>query len=433
MMGEPEVMAGRDILSAPTASSASPIVSPPAPWLAIVGLGEDGIDGLNAAARRLIERAGLVVGGQRHLALAGALVKGETLVWPSPIHDAFPAIFARRSTPVCVLASGDPFCYGIGSVLAQHVPAAEWEVVAQPSAFSLAAARLGWALQDVATISLHGRPLARIRSLLQPGARILALAWDGTTPGKLAAMLAEHGFGASRITTLECLGGPRERVRASTAGDYDGGDCDPLVTIALEVVALPGARVLPLASGLDDDLFAHDGQITKREIRALALSALAPRQGELLWDVGAGSGSVGIEWMLRHPSLKAVAIEARAKRAARIRANAESLGVPDLHVVEGPAPEALTGLPPPAAIFIGGGASRPGVIEACWDALAEGGRLVVHAVTLETEAVITAARTRHGGDLTRCSLERAEPIGRFHSWRAAMPVVQWRAVKGARP
>ncbi|CAH1656028.1 Precorrin-6Y C(5,15)-methyltransferase (decarboxylating) [Hyphomicrobiales bacterium] len=430
-------MSGRDTLSPPAVSRASSVApspaSSPVPWLAIVGLGEDGIDGLNEAARRLIAGAGLVVGGQRHLALAGSLVKGETLAWPSPIHDAFPAILARRGTPVCVLASGDPFCYGIGSVLAQHVPAAEFVVVAQPSAFSLAAARLGWALQDVTTMSLHGRPLARIRPLLQPGVRILALAWDGTTPGKLAAMLAELGFGASRMTTLECLGGPRERVRTSTAADFDGGDCDALVTIALEVVAAPGARVLPLASGLDDDLFAHDGQITKREIRALALSALAPRQGERLWDVGAGSGSVGIEWMLRHPSLKAIAIEGKAERVARIRANAESLGVPDLAVIEGMAPEALAGLPPPAAIFIGGGASRKGVIEACWEALPEGGRLVVHAVTLETEAALTAARARYGGDLLRCSLERAEPIGRFHGWRAAMPVVQWRVVKGLIP
>ncbi|CAH1663503.1 precorrin-6y C5,15-methyltransferase (decarboxylating) subunit CbiE [Chelatococcus asaccharovorans] len=418
-------MSARDILSPPPVSS----LSSTAPWLAIVGVGEDGLDGLNAAARRFVEGADLVVGGQRHLALAAPLVKGEALVWPSPIHEAFPAILARRGTPVCVLASGDPFCFGIGSVLAQHVPPAEFTVMAQPSAFSLAAARLGWALQDVATISLHGRPLARIRPLLQPGARILALAWDGTTPAKLAALLREGGFGASRITMLECLGGPRERIRTATAADFAISDSSPLVTIALEVVAGREARVIPLAPGLDDGFFAHDGQITKREIRALALSALAPRQGELLWDVGAGSGSVGIEWMLRHPSLKAIAIEAKEERAARIRANAEALGVPDLAVVRGEAPAALAGLTPPSAIFIGGGASRPGVIEACWQALPEGGRLVVHAVTLETETLLTGAQARYGGDLLRCALERAEPIGRFRGWRAAMPVMQWRVEK----
>ncbi|MFC7397029.1 precorrin-6y C5,15-methyltransferase (decarboxylating) subunit CbiE [Chelatococcus sp. GCM10030263] len=399
------------------------------PWLAVIGIGEDGIAGLTAEARRLIGGAGLVVGGRRHLALVEGLVKGEALSWPSPISDAFPAILARRGTLVAVLASGDPFCYGIGSVLADLVPAADMTVLPQPSAFSLAAARLRWALQDVATVSLHGRPLSRLIPLLQPDARILALAWDATTPGKIAALLSARGFGASRVTVLERLGGPQERVRTGVAASFALQDIDSLVTIALTVIAAPDAGVIPLASGVDDGFFEHDGQITKREMRALALSALSPRQGELLWDVGAGSGSVAIEWMLCHPSLRAIAVEARNDRAGRITRNAEALGVPELAVVEGEAPQVLDGLAPPKAIFIGGGASREGLIARCWAALPAGGRLVAHAVTLEGEAALVAGQGLHGGELTRIGIERAEPIGRFQGWRPARPVVQWRARK----
>jgi precorrin-6Y C5,15-methyltransferase (decarboxylating) len=399
------------------------------PWLAVIGIGEDGIAGLSAEARRLIGEARLVVGGRRHLTLVEGLVKGEQLAWPSPLTDALPAILARRGTPVAVLASGDPFCYGIGSVLVDLVPAADMTVLPQPSAFSLAAARLGWALQDVATVSLHGRPLSRIIPLLQPDARILALAWDGTTPARLAPLLNARGFGASRITVLERLGGPQERVRTGVAASFALQDIDSLVTIALTIIAAPDAGVIPLASGIDDGFFEHDGQITKREMRALALSALAPRQGELLWDVGAGSGSVAIEWMLCHPSLRAIAVEARSDRAGRITRNSEALGVPELAVVEGEAPQVLDGLAPPKAIFIGGGASRNGLIARCWAALPTGGRLVAHAVTLEGEAAVVAAQGEYGGELTRIGIERAEPIGRFQGWRPARPVVQWRVRK----
>ncbi|MDJ1158840.1 precorrin-6y C5,15-methyltransferase (decarboxylating) subunit CbiE [Chelatococcus sp. SYSU_G07232] len=408
---------------------AAPDHGPAGRWLSIVGIGEDGVAGLSEAARRLLGDAELVVGGRRHLALAAALVRGETLAWPSPLDGAFPAILARRGRPVCVLASGDPFCYGIGKQLAALVGPDAFVCLPQPSAFSLAAARLGWPLADVACLTLHGRPLQRIVPHLQPGARLLALSWDGTTPEKLARHLTAHGFGGSRFTVLECLGGPRERIRAATAGTFDLDAVEALNTIAIEVVAAPGALVLPFAAGLDDAFFEHDGQITKRELRAVALSALAPRLGETLWDVGAGSGAVGIEWLLRHPSLRAVAVEARAGRAARIARNAAHLGVPDLAVVEGRAPGALDGLPRPDAVFVGGGATRPGVFEACWQALPSGGRLVVHAVTLETEALLAAWFRSHGGELTRLELQRAEPLGSFFAWRPALPVTQWRVVK----
>lgn len=398
-------------------------------WLSIIGIGEDGVGGLSEAARRLVGEAGLVVGGRRHLQLAAPLITGDTLAWPSPLEDAFPLILARRGTPVCVLASGDPFCYGIGRQLAALVALDEFICLPLPSAFSKAAARLGWSLPDVACITLHGRPLQRIGPHLHPGARILALSWDGTTPEKLARHLAATGFGASRLTVLERMGGPHERIRATTAAAFSLEGVDALNTVALEVLAEPHALVLPFAAGLDDDLFEHDGQITKREIRAVALSALAPRLGEMLWDVGAGSGSVGIEWMLRHPSLRAVAVEARSERAARVARNATALGVPDLAVIEGEAPAALAGLPQPQAVFVGGGATRPGVLERCWEALPAGGRLVVHAVTLETEALLAEWFRRQGGDLTRLHVQRAEPVGAFHGWKAAMPVTQWRAVK----
>jgi len=295
-----------------------------------------------------------------------------------------------------------------------------------PSAFSLAAARIGWSQQDCTTLSLHGRALEAIIPHLQPAAKIIALSWDAETPGRLARLLVEHGMGRSILTVCEAMGGARERIRACPAKTFAMTDIAALNTIALEVVAERGARALPRAAGLPDEYFEHDGQITKRETRAVTLSALAPRRGELLWDVGAGSGSIAIEWMLADPANRAIAIERRPDRAARIARNALALGVPALRVVEGRAPEALTGLPPPHAIFVGGGASAPGALESCLAALAPGGRLVVNAVTLETQAELVAARKRWGGDLVQASFLHADPVGRFTGWRAAMPVVQWR-------
>jgi precorrin-6Y C5,15-methyltransferase (decarboxylating) len=397
-------------------------------WLSIVGIGEDGRDGLSPAARRLIAQASLVVGGARHLALAEPIA-AQTLTWPSPIEGAVPAILARRGEPVCVLASGDPFFFGVGTLLMRHIAREEMTCLPAPSAFSLAAARLGWSLQDCATISLHGRALEAVIPHLQPGARILALSWDGATPRKLAALLAARGMARSKLWVCEAMGGAKEKLREAAAGDFALDDVAALNTIALEVVAEPGARIIPRAGGLPDALFEHDGQITKREIRAMTLAALAPRRAELLWDVGAGSGSVAIEWMLSDPANRAIAIERNPERVARIARNAAALGVPGLGIVEGEAPQALAGLPRPDAIFLGGGASADGLIEALFSLLAPGGRLVVNAVTIEGQAELAKQSRRYGGELLQVSIARADPVGRYHGWRPAMPVVQWAVEK----
>ena len=401
-----------------------------APWLSIVGIGEDGLDGLSPAARRCIERAELVVGGARHLALAEGVGAGQRMAWPSPLTDAIPRLLEWKGRPVCVLASGDPFLYGVGVTLAAHVPAEEMICLPAPSAFSLAAARLGWPLQECALVSLHGRAFERIVPQLQPGARILALSWDGTTPGRLASFLTGRRMGRSRLVVLEAMGGTRERVTAAAAETFALAEVDPLNLVALEIVAERDAPVLSLAAGLPDVWFENDGQITKREIRAMTLSALAPRQGQLLWDVGAGSGSVGIEWMLRHPAMRAIAVETRPDRAARIHRNALALGAPGLEIREGEAPAALAGLPTPDAVFIGGGATDPAVLDAAWAALPEGGRFVVNAVTLETQAELMRRHAVLGGDLVSVQIARADAVGPFHGWRPAMPVVQWAITKG---
>ena len=349
--------------------------------------------------------------------------------WPSPFERGIDDVLAQRGRPVCVLASGDPYHYGVGAVLARHVALAESLVVPAASAFSLAAARLGWPLAEVALVSLHGRELDRLRPHLHPGCRVLALTSDGDSPAALAQLLAQSGFGPSRMTVLEALGGPRERIRAAQAQKFDLGTIDPLNTVAIEVAADKGARIIARAAGLPDGWFEHDGQITKRELRAVTLSSLAPRRGELLWDIGAGAGSVSIEWMLADPSLRAIAIEAHGERAARIGRNAASLGVPGLQIIEGTAPAALRGLPLPDAIFVGGGASDAGVLQAAIDALRPCGRLVVNAVTLATEAALLARHAELGGELIRIAIARAEPVGTMPSWRPALPVTQWTWVK----
>jgi precorrin-6B C5,15-methyltransferase / cobalt-precorrin-6B C5,C15-methyltransferase len=397
-------------------------------WLAVVGIGDDGMDGLSPAARLLVAQAVFVVGGERHLALVGPLT-AETLVWPSPIENALDAIEAHRGRRICVLATGDPFFFGVGAMLMRRFAADEMICVPAPSAFALAAARLGWNEQDCALLSLHGRPLEAIIPHLQPGARILALSWDDATPAKVAALLAARGMGRSKLTVCEAMGGGSECIRESQAQGFALESVAALNTIALEVVADRGARVLPRAAGVPDDWFEHDGQITKREIRAMTLSQLAPRRGEFLWDVGSGSGSVAIEWMLADPANGAVAIEVRHDRAARIARNALSFGVPALSVVAGEAPQVFADLPRPDAVFIGGGAGSPGLIDCAVGALAPGGRLVVNAVTLETQAACVDWRARWGGDLMQIAIAHAEPVGRYSGWRAAMPIAQWRLEK----
>lgn len=402
-----------------------------APWLSIVGIGEDGLAGLGDEAKAAIASADLVFGGARHLELADGAIRGERHGWLSPFERSVEAVLAARGRPVAVLASGDPFFYGVGVTLSRRIARKEMRVFPAPSAFSLAASRMGWALQDVSCVSLHGRPIDLVRPHLHPGSRILALTSDSDGPAALATLLAESGFGASMLTVLEALGGARERISYHQADRFVLTDADMLNVCAVEVIAGNDARILACTPGLDDGLFEHDGQITKREVRALTLSALAPRRGELLWDVGAGSGSIGIEWMLADPSLRAIAIEGHAERAARIRRNAGSFGVPGLAVVEGTAPQALAGLAAPDAVFIGGGGSEAGVMEAAIDGLKPGGRLVANAVTTEMEVVLLAHHARLGGSLVRIDIARAAPVGKMTGWRPAMPVTQWSWVKPA--
>ena len=418
-------MAEADLLSHPSAGETAASFR----WLSIVGIGEDGIDGLSTAARELVQRAEIVFGGRRHLALAAPLIRGSARPWPSPFEGAVKEVLEHRGRAVCVLASGDPYLYGIGSLLARHVDPREVQALPAPSAFSLAAARLCWALADTSQLSLHARALDLVRPHLQPGARVLALTSGGQAPSALARLLTSVGFGVSRLTVLEALGGPRERIRSTSAAQLDLDCIDDLNVVAIEVAAQPAARVIARTVGLSDALFEHDGQITKREIRAITLSSLAPRRGELLWDIGAGAGSVAIEWMLADASLRAIAVERNAERTARIKRNATAFGVPGLVAIEGAAPAVLENLEPPDAIFIGGGAGDPGVLDRCVLALRSGGRLVVNAVTLETESLVLERRTSLGGELIQIAVAHAGPLGSKTGWRPAMPVTQWVWVK----
>ncbi len=401
----------------------------PQAWLSILGIGEDGVEGLSPAARSAIVRAVLVVGGARHLALVAPLIQGAQLPWPSPLSDAFPTILEYRGRPVTILASGDPFFYGVGNNLASVLAPAELVCLPGPSAVSLACARLGWAVQEVATVSACGRPLPALLPLLHPRRRILVLSADATTPVALAAILSQYGFGDSTLHLLEALGGPRERLRSQRACDPLPIDIAPLNLVGIEVVSGSNARIIPRTVGLPDEMYAHDGQITKWEIRAVTLAALAPRVGELLWDIGCGSGSIACEWALAHPANRAIGIEALPDRAERARRNTLTLGVPAVRIVSGTAPAALAGLPAPDAVFIGGGGQSLALLGSAWEALASGGRMVMNAVTIETEVQLFAAYGVHGGTLTRLTVERLHALGHSHGFRPAITVTQWTARK----
>ena len=398
--------------------------------IVVVGIGADGWDGLPPRARRAVEHADVLRGSARQLALVPDEVRAERLPWPSPMAPALASLVDDSAGKrIVVLASGDPMLSGVGASLVRLHGAGAVEVLPHPSSVTLACARLGWAVEDTAVVTVVGRPVELLVPHVTPGRKLLVLGSDGGTPAAVAALLTGLGYGASRLTALAQLGGPAERSVEAPAATWPPGDVDPLVITAIEAVADPGTALRPAVPGLPDDAFDDDGQLTKREVRAVTLSRLAPVPGQLLWDVGGGAGSIGIEWMRTHPSCRAVAVEARADRAERIRRNAVRLGVPSLQVVEGWAPEALTGLPVPDAVFVGGGATVPGVIEDCWAALGSGGRLVVNAVTLESEAVLASWFARVGGDLVRIGVQRAEPVGGFTGWKAAMPVTVWSVVK----
>ncbi|MFP4449544.1 MAG: precorrin-6y C5,15-methyltransferase (decarboxylating) subunit CbiE [Rhodosalinus sp.] len=394
-----------------------------APWLTIVGLGEDGPDGLCSASREALADADIVMGPARHLGLLpdpGA----ELVEWPVPFADGLKALEGFRGRRVVALVSGDPFWFGAGSVIAARLGAGEWRALPGRSTFSLAAARLGWPLETTLCLGLHAAPMTRLRPDLAPGLRAIVLLRDGAAVGDLAAYLRAEGFGESRLTVLEALGGPRERVSMATAAELSGTFSHP-VCVALDVAG--SGTVLPRVSGISDRFFETDGQITKRPVRALALSALAPMPGERLWDIGGGSGSIGIEWCLAHRSLRAIAIESRPERAARIRANADRFGLDRLRVVEGQAPGALAGLDLPHAVFVGGGLSEALMVDLA-ARLPSGTRLVAHAVTLESEALLAGWSARLGGELLRIELAEAAPLGARRGWSPSRPVVQWRVV-----
>jgi precorrin-6B C5,15-methyltransferase / cobalt-precorrin-6B C5,C15-methyltransferase len=391
------------------------------PWLTLIGLGEDGPNGLSRASREALEYAQIVMGATRHLALLPDLAV-KTIEWPVPYADGVAQLLALKGQNVVVLASGDPFWFGAGSVLTAHLKPHEWRAFPGVSTFSLAASRLGWPLEKTICLGLHARPFAHLRQHLSPGEHAMVLLRDGDAVTSLAAWLTLQGFGDSQLHVLEALGGPRERIRSTNAVDMSLSDVAHPVCVGIKV--LGNGVVLPLASGRPDDLFANDGQISKRPVRALTLSALAPRPGEHLWDIGSGSGSIAIEWLLAHPNMTATAIEADPTRADRIGSNAAALGVERLDVITGTAPKALTGLPRPDAVFIGGGLSSE-MLDELWELIPTGTRVVANAVTLESEALLSQWHQSHGGDLMRIELANAAPLGAKRGWKSSFPIVQW--------
>lgn len=397
-------------------------------WLSLVGIGEDGLAGLSPEARARVETAEMLVGGERHLAFVPPS-SAARMVWAKPFHESFAAIGKLRGKRVCVLASGEPLWFGVGAKLAKLFGPAEIEIHPHVGAFSLAAARLAWPMERCAFVSIHGREIDTLARHLHPRAKLLILSADAASPGAVAAFLSARGFGASGITVFERMGGPKEKRLDGVAETWPHAPGDDLNLVAVDCVAGPDARWLPATGGLPDEAFEHDGQLTKREARALTLAHLAPFPGALLWDVGAGNGSVGVEWMRAAPRARAFAIERDAERAARIAINARALGVPELAIVTGEAPAALAGLPVPDAVFVGGGLSNPALVEACWDALRAGGVFAANAVTLEGESALADLHKRWGGETARLAVGRAEKVGPYRGWRPSMQVTCFRTVK----
>jgi precorrin-6Y C5,15-methyltransferase (decarboxylating) len=400
-------------------------------WLSIVGIGEDGLQGITPAARTLIKDAEVLVGGKRHLAMVPDH-KADRMTWEAPLTRTVERIAELRGRRVCVLATGDPQSYGIGVTLGRCFEREEMTIIPHLGAFSLACARLGWPLQDVCCLTLHGRPAELLNLHVAPDQRLLILSEDRTTPALVAAALTGLGYGESPMTVLSRMGGEAESVESGTASGWHGPEVDDLNTIAVTCIAGPDARLISRTPGLPDDWFDHDGQMTKREVRAATLAALMPTPGGLLWDIGAGSGSVGIEWMRAADRAHAIAIEPKADRRARIAANAAALGTPQIRILDGKAPASLDGLPAPDAVFIGGGIATAGVVSTACEMLKPGGRLVANAVTMEGEQAMARYHSTLGGELVRLNIARLEPVGPYHGWRPLMGVTQWRLEKSRR-
>ena len=398
------------------------------PWLSVVGIGDDGLASLSAAARAALDAGELLVGGERHLGMVPGH-PGRKLPWRRPLEATLDDLEAWRGRPVVVLASGDPMCFGIGELLLRRFPRGELRILPSPSVISLVCARLGWPRVEIEAVSLHARPLALLHRHLVPGARLVVLSEDGKTPNQVAALLAARGFGPSRIFVFEHLGGPGERLTETTVSDWQPATFQALNTLAIECASGPGASLQASVPGLPDDAYRSDGMLTKREVRAATLARLMPLPGQRLWDVGAGSGAIAIEWLRSARRGGAVAIERDAGRCALIEANALALGTPELEVRHALAPACLGELAAPDAVFVGGGITAPGLLEACWQALPQGGRLVANVVTLEGERVLLDWQARHGGELIRIAVARIEPVGGYQGWRPALPVTQFAAHK----
>jgi precorrin-6B C5,15-methyltransferase / cobalt-precorrin-6B C5,C15-methyltransferase len=396
-------------------------------WLSVIGIGESGLSALSPLARGFVDRASLIVGGKRHLAMLDTAQ--PTTIWTNPIESSITSILKYRGTPVCILASGDPLCYGIGVTLLKYISIEEMTIIPAPSTFSLACARLGWSMTAVETLSLCGRSPDFLAGILAPNARLLVLSAGADTPQIVADLLTRCGYGDSRLTVLEHLGGERERAISDIARSWSKLDVAALNIIAVECRLDANTTALNRLPGLSDSAYHHDGQLTKREVRAITLAALAPLPGELLWDVGAGCGSIGIEWLRSHPSCQAIAIEQHSHRLKLIADNMAALGTPHLQLIQGKAPAALTNLATPDAIFIGGGVTAPGLLDTCWTALRSGGKLVVNAVTVESELQLLQWHQQVGGQLTRIAIQRTHNIGGFLGWKPLIPVTQLLVIK----
>ncbi|MBT2131420.1 precorrin-6y C5,15-methyltransferase (decarboxylating) subunit CbiE [Aliiroseovarius lamellibrachiae] len=395
------------------------------PWLHIVGIGEDGLDGLTPATRAVVEAADVIVGGKRHHEMLDT--GAERLAWPSPFDALISELEARRGKLVVVLASGDPLWFSVGAKIGRHLDPQEVTYHPQIGAFQLAAARMGWSMADLETLTVHGRPVEQMIAFIQPDVRLLILTTGAETPGQIAAFLTERGFGKSRMTVLAHMGGEDE-ARFDGAAEAWDHEVPAFNTLAVECVAAPNAALLPRVPGLSDELFQHDGTMTKQEVRAITLAKLMPMRGALLWDIGTGCGSVAVEWMRGARYARAIGIEPRADRRALAAANALALGVPRLELVDGTVPAALDALEAPDAVFIGGGLSEE-TFDAAWAALRPLGRLVANAVTLESEMCLAGLHKKHGGQLIKLSVERAEPLGPHSGWKPHRPVTQWSLIK----
>jgi precorrin-6B C5,15-methyltransferase / cobalt-precorrin-6B C5,C15-methyltransferase len=403
-------------------------MSKQAPWLSIIGIGDSGLDSLTPVARSALDSAEIIFGGKRHLKFLGDDSRNRQN-WSSPFSDSIERVQAFRGQSVAILATGDPLWYGAGSALLKAIPSEETQVYPSSSAYSLAAARMGWAIENTVCLTVHGRKLENIIPSITPNAQLFILCHNGNTPTEVACLLNGRGFGDSEITTLSHLDGNDEAICKNTARKWQAYDLPNLTTLAVHCIAGSDAIILPTTPGLPDNVFEHDGKLTKREIRAATLAALSPLPGQHLWDVGAGCGSIALEWCRAAHQATASAVETHTDRLNSIRTNAMALGVPNLEIIDGHAPDTLKSLAKPDAIFIGGGLSTDGIVETCWGALSRHGRLVANAVTIEGETRLVQAQASYGGELVRFAISRAEPVGSFQGWRPMMPVTQWRIIK----